>query len=78
MYHLIKFYQQDDICLESKKTLEKVTKCPTDDNTFKERSQKKNCNKLSHCAGELLVFHCVISEGEIVEVCAPRTLITGI
>lgn len=77
-YHWNEFYQQNDICLESKKTLEKVTKCPTDDNTFKERSQKKNCTTRSTCAGEPLFYHCVISEGMIVEVCAPRTLITGI
>lgn len=72
-----KRYTENDICLESKKTLEKVTKCPTDDNTFKERSQKKNCTTRSTCAGEPLFYHCVISEGMIVEVCAPRTLITG-
>lgn len=72
-----KRYTENDICLESKKTLKYVTKCPTDDNTFKERSQKKNCTTRSTCAGERLFYHCVISEGMIVEVCAPRTLITG-
>lgn len=72
-----KRYTKHDICLESKKTLEKVSTCPTNNNTFKERSEKKNCNILSTCAGESLFYHCVISEGMLVEVCAPRTLITG-
>lgn len=72
-----KRYLEDDICLESKKTLEKVSTCPTNDNAFKERSEKKNCNTLSTCAGESLFYHCVISEGMLVEVCSPRTLITG-
>lgn len=72
-----KRYTKDDICLESKKTLEKVSTCPTNDTAFKERSEKKNCNILSTCAGKPLVYHCVLSEGMIVEVCAPRTLITG-
>lgn len=55
-----------------------MSTCPTNDTAFKERSEKKNCNILSTCAGKPLVYHCVLSEGMIVEVCAPRTLITGI
>lgn len=72
-----KRYTKDDICVESKKTLEKVIICPTNDTEFKERSEKKNCNILSTCAGESLFYHCVMSEGIRVEVCAPRALITG-
>lgn len=72
-----KRYTEEDICLESKKTWEKVSTCPTNDIAFKERSEKKNCNIHSTCAGEPLFYHCVVSEGMIVEVCAPRTLITG-
>lgn len=77
-HHLIAFYQQNNTCLESKKTLEKVSTCPTNDNAFKERSEQKNCNILPTCAGEPLVYHCCISEGILIEVCAPRALITGI
>lgn len=72
-----KRYTEDDTCLESKKTLEKVSTCPTNDNAFKERSEKKTCNIFPTCAGKPLFYHCVISEGMLVEVCAPRTLITG-
>lgn len=76
--YLLIAFQQGDTCLESKKTLEKVSTCPTNDNAFKERSEKKNCNIFPTCAGKPLFYHCVISEGMLVEVCAPRTLITGI
>lgn len=72
-----KRYTEGDICLESKKTLEKVSTCPTNDNAFKERSEKKNCNTLPSCAGKPLVYHCVISEGMLIEVCSPMALITG-
>lgn len=72
-----KRYTESDICLESKKTLEKVNTCPTNDNAFKERSEKKNCSILSTCDGESLFYHCVLSKGMIVEVCAPSALITG-
>lgn len=72
-----KRYKEGDICLESMKTLEKVSTCPTNDNAFKERSEKKNCNTLPSCAGKPLVYHCVISEGMLIEVCSPMALITG-
>lgn len=73
-----KRYTKDDICLESKRTLEKVTICPTNDTAYKERSEKKNCNTLSTCAGvSVLFYHCVMSDSKLIEVCAPRTLITG-
>lgn len=77
-YHLIAFYQQGDTCLESKKTLKKVSTCPTNKKAFEERSEKKNCNMNSTCAGKSLVYHCVMSKGMLIEVCAPRALITGI
>lgn len=76
-YHLIAFFQQDDTCLESKKTLEIVSICPTNENAFKERSEKKNCNILSTCAGESLFYHCVMFDGMLIDVCALRTPITG-
>lgn len=76
-YHLIAFFQQDDTCLESKKTLKIVSICPTNENAFKERSEKKNCNILSTCAGESLFYHCVMFDGMLIEVCALRTPITG-
>lgn len=77
-YPWIAFYQQADVCLEPKKTLKEVNKCPTNAKEFNERSEKKNCNPLSTCGGQPLFYHCVRSEVMLVEVCAPKTLITGI
>lgn len=72
-----KRYTEGDTCLESKKTLKKVSTCPTNKKAFEERSEKKNCNMNSTCAGKSLVYHCVMSKGMLIEVCAPRALITG-
>lgn len=72
-----KRYTKVDTCLESKKTLKIVSICPTNENAFKERSEKKNCNILSTCAGESLFYHCVMFDGMLIEVCALRTPITG-
>lgn len=51
--------------------------CPPDIDTFKERSNKKNCESHLPCGGKPLVYHCVPFDGKLVEVCAPRSLITG-
>lgn len=77
-YPWFAFYQQNDVCLESMKTLKEVNDCPTNDKEFKERSENKNCNPLLTCGGQPLFYHCVRSEGMLVEVCAPKTQITGI
>lgn len=72
-----KRYTEEDICLESKKTVEDVKECPNDNTTFMERSNKKNCRRYPKCAGESLAYHCVRSGESLVEVCAPITPITG-
>lgn len=72
-----KRYTKEDICLESIPTVKQVKNCPTDIGTFKERSSKKNCESHLPCGGEPLVYHCVPFDGMLVEVCAPRSLITG-
>lgn len=72
-----KRYTEEDICLESKDTVEEVNECPNDNTTFIERSNKKNCSRYPKCAGESLAYHCVRSGESLVEVCAPITSITG-
>lgn len=72
-----KRYTEEDICLESKDTVEEVKECPNGSTTFIERSNKKNCSRYPKCAGESLAYHCVRSGESLVEVCAPITSITG-
>eukprot|EP00105_Crassostrea_gigas_P022630 XP_011442218.1 PREDICTED: uncharacterized protein LOC105338688 [Crassostrea gigas] len=72
-----KRYSEDDICLESRKTVAKASDCPTDIETMKERSKNKNCSRYPTCVGKPLAYHCVISNRILVEVCAPRNQITG-
>lgn len=54
-----------------------MSQCPENDSLFQERSRRKNCKTLPQCTGEPLVYHCVRFREELVEVCAPRGLITG-
>lgn len=54
-----------------------MSQCPKNDSLFQERSRRKNCKTLPQCTGEPLVYHCVRFREELVEVCAPRGLITG-
>lgn len=70
--------QQDDACHESKTTVKKVQVCPVNVEAFKKRSTEKNCSMYQQCAQGPLVYHCVRNGGRLVEVCTPRTLITGI
>lgn len=72
-----KRYSEDNICLESRKTVAKASDCPTDIETMKERSKNKNCSRYPTCVGKPLAYHCVISNRILVEVCAPRNQITG-
>lgn len=71
------FKTQIDICSETNNTLGFVSQCPKNDSLFQERSRRKNCKTLPQCIGEPLVYHCVRFREELVEVCAPRGLITG-
>lgn len=58
--------------------LEKVSICFMNDNVFKERFEKKNCNIFFLCVGKLLVYYCVIFEGMFIEVCFFMVFIIGI
>lgn len=72
-----KRFTEEDICFETNNTLEFVNQCPDSDVLFQERSRRKNCKSYPQCTGEPLVYHCVRFREELVEVCAPRGLITG-
>lgn len=72
-----KRYTEDDICHESKSTIEKVDFCPESSEAHNKRSIKKNCSRYQTCSGNQLVYHCVMNGGGLVEVCAPRSQITG-
>lgn len=72
-----KRFTEIDICYETNNTLGFVSQCPKNDSLFQERSRRKNCKTLPQCTGEPLVYHCVRFREELVEVCAPRGLITG-
>lgn len=72
---LQKRYTEKDICDETKETAHAVKVCPVDIATFNKRSNEKNCE--GKCMGQELVYHCVMFNNSFVEVCAPRTYITG-
>lgn len=68
---------QSDICHGTFATLESVENCPRNETDIEGRSRKKKCGTYSQCKEEPLVYHCVRYEDGLVEVCAPRGLITG-
>lgn len=72
-----KRFTEIDICYETNNSLEFVNQCPDTEILFQERSRRKNCESYPQCIGEPLVYHCVRFREELVEVCAPRGLITG-
>lgn len=74
---LQKRYTEKDICHETKQTLEEVKACPKNSTTFEEKMLEKNCNRFEKCMGQKLKYHCVMFEGKLVEVCAPRSSIRG-
>lgn len=74
---LRKRYTEDDICHETIKTLKEVPNCPTHYEDFKNRSIEMNCKRFPGCKGQKFFYHCVMSEDKFVEVCAPRSFITG-
>lgn len=69
--------RQVDACQESETTIERVNVCPENIETFNKRSIKKNCSRYQTCSGHHLFYHCVMNGGGLVEVCAPRSPITG-
>ncbi|XP_078320384.1 uncharacterized protein LOC111113260 isoform X7 [Crassostrea virginica] len=68
-------------CKASLKTLQRVSKCPTNITTYEEAVKQKNCSALSVEAGSCVSFqyHCVLNEDLqfLVEICAPAIIITG-
>lgn len=55
-----------------------MNSCPKSKIDYQKRSQNMSCESYPLCLGEPLVYHCVILEEELVEVCAPRNQITGL
>jgi len=74
---LKKRFTEEDLCPISETTLEKVDSCPRNNVTIRERSETKNCQQYEPCKGDPLVYHCVRHENNLVEVCAPKEIITG-
>lgn len=75
--HLHKRFSKADICHETKNTLEFVSMCPDTDPRKLKQSKKKQCDRFPACNGEPLVYHCARYKESLVEVCAPRHVITG-
>lgn len=74
---LHKRFSKTDICHETKNTLEFVSMCPDTDPRKLKQSEKKQCDRFPACNGEPLVYHCARYKESLVEVCAPRHVITG-
>lgn len=70
-------HSQDDICHETHSTLEFVAMCPDSEPLKLKHSKKKQCHSFPACNGGTLVYHCVRYRERLVEVCAPRHVITG-
>ncbi|XP_078319125.1 uncharacterized protein LOC144620902 [Crassostrea virginica] len=67
-----------DTCIESARTVTVVDSCPRTPKEFVNRISEKGCFNLEHNCGSF-EYHCVINEWktEIIEVCAPSTIIVG-
>lgn len=68
---------QKDICHDTQQTVQQVTTCPENEKSYLQRSKSKQCDNYPPCMGKPLVYHCIRYEGDLVEVCSPRTKITG-
>lgn len=75
--HRLKRLTEEDVCKETNKTIEPLQNFPVSYTILQERMQQKKCDNLPKCNGEDLVYHCVRYNHDLVEVCAPRRLITG-
>lgn len=73
----LKRFTKSDICHGTFATLEPVENCPRNETDIEGRSREKKCDTYSPCKEDPLVYHCVRYEDRLVEVCAPRRLITG-
>ncbi|XP_078316088.1 uncharacterized protein LOC144620147 isoform X2 [Crassostrea virginica] len=72
-----KRFTKEDKCYGSAKSMDVVYDCPKNTKALQERAARKNCQIYPSCQNEPLVFHCVRYTDSLVEVCAPRGLITG-
>lgn len=68
---------EDDICKDTRITVEQVESCPQNDTHFQERSKMKNCDSYPQCKGEPLAYHCARYKESLVEVCTPLGFIRG-
>lgn len=73
----LKRFTKSDICHGTFATLEPVENCPRNETDIERRSRGKKCGTYSQCQEDPLVYHCVRYEDRLVEVCAPKGLITG-
>lgn len=71
------FLLQDQVCNETNADLVIVNSCPNNTITLEKKSKEKRCETKPKCFGETLVYHCVKSEENLVEVCAPSSPIIG-
>lgn len=68
---------EDQICKDTRITVQKVESCPENDTHFQERSTMKNCDSYPQCEGEPLAYHCARYKEYLVEVCTPLKFIRG-
>lgn len=69
---------QEQVCHGTNTTLGVVERCPENETMVQESSKKKMCEKYPKCLGEPLVYHCVRTKDNLVEVCAPSDPIVGV
>lgn len=72
-----KRFLKEQVCHGTNTTLGVVERCPENDTMVQESSKKKMCEKYPKCLGEPLVYHCVRTKDNLVEVCAPSDPIVG-
>lgn len=72
-----KRFSKEQVCHGTNTTLGVVERCPENETMVQESSKKKMCEKYPKCLGEPLVYHCVRTKDNLVEVCAPSDPIVG-
>uniref|UniRef100_A0A8W8MLG6 Uncharacterized protein n=1 Tax=Magallana gigas TaxID=29159 RepID=A0A8W8MLG6_MAGGI len=68
-----KRFSAGQVCNETNADLVIVNSCPNNTISFEKRSNEKQCKTKPNCLGEPLVYHCVKSKDNLVEVCAPSS-----
>lgn len=72
-----KRFLKEQVCHGTNTTLRVVERCPENYTMFQESSKKKMCEQYPKCLGKPLVYHCVRTKDNLVEVCAPSDPIVG-